>query len=191
MRHGHTGGMQATRDARGATRASLNVRVARPARGAEGKCFGVLSCAVRDRRRERGAALVEFAIGATVFLTVMFGVIEFGLLLWTHNALTDAARRGARYAVTHPGGQTSAVQNVVIYGDPAPAAGAKPVVANLAPANVAVAYNSFGVGAGRVTVSIENYQYNFVVPLLGVKVQLPRYQTTLTGESAGYTPPAL
>jgi Flp pilus assembly protein TadG len=145
----------------------------------------------RDRRGERGAALVEFAIGATVFLTVMFGVIEFGLLLWTHNALSDAARRGARYAVTHPAGQASAVQNVVIYGDAAPAAGAKPVVANLAPANVAVAYNSFSVGAGRVTVSIESFDYNFVVPLLGVKVRLPRYQTTLTGESAGYTPPTL
>ncbi len=45
--------------------------------------------------------------------------------------------------------------------------------------------------AGRVTVSIENFDYNFVVPLLGVKVRLPRYQTTLTGESAGYTPPPL
>jgi Flp pilus assembly protein TadG len=143
----------------------------------------------RDRRGERGAALVEFAIGATVFLTVMFGVIEFGLLLWTHNALTDAARRGARYAVTHPQSDLSNVQNVVIYGDAVPATGAKPMVANLSPANVAVAYNSFSVGAGRVTVSIENYDYNFVVPLVGVKVRLPRYQTTLTGESAGYVPP--
>jgi Flp pilus assembly protein TadG len=145
----------------------------------------------RDRRGERGAALVEFAIGATVFLTVMFGVIEFGLLLWTHNALTDAARRGARYAVTHPQSQMSDVQNVVIYGDAVPATGAKPMVANLSPANVAVAYNSFSVGAGRVTVSIENYDYNFVVPLVGLKVRLPRYQTTLTGESAGYTPPPI
>ena len=51
---------------------------------------------------ERGAALVEFAIGATVFLTATFGIIEFGCLLWTHKALADAARRGARYAVTHP-----------------------------------------------------------------------------------------
>ena len=143
------------------------------------------------RENERGAALVEFAIGATVFLAALFGVIEGGLLLWTHNALTDAARRGARYAVTHPQGQASNVQNVVIYGDPNPATGAKPLVQNLTTDNVAVAYTSFGVGAGRVTVSIENYDYNFVVPLVGVKVRLPRYQTTLTGESAGYTPPPI
>ena len=143
------------------------------------------------RENERGAALVEFAIGATVFLTALFAVIEGGLLLWTHNALTDAARRGARYAVTHPQGQAADVENVVIYGDPDPAAGAKPLVQNLTSDNVAIAYTSFGVGAGRVTVSIENYDYNFVVPLVGVKVRLPRYQTTLTGESAGYTPPPI
>ena len=145
----------------------------------------------RAGRGERGAALVEFAIGATVFLTVMFAVIEFGLLLWTHNALTDAARRGARYAVTHPQSRASDVQNVVVYGDPAPAAGAKPIAENLSTANVSVAYSGFSVGTGRVTVSIENYDYNFVVPLLGVKVRLPRYQTTLTGESAGFTPPPI
>ena len=145
----------------------------------------------RVRRGERGAALVEFAIGATIFLTVTFGVIEFGLLLWTHNALTDAARRGARYAVTHPQSKASDVQNVVIYGDAVPAAGAKPLVENLTTGNVAVAYSGFSVGTGRVTVSIENYDYKFVVPLLGVKLRLPRYQTTLTGESAGFVPPPI
>ncbi len=145
----------------------------------------------RRRDGERGAALVEFAICATVFLTVMFAVIECGLLLWTHNALTDAARRGARYAVTHPQSQASDVQNVVLYGDPAPPTGAPLIVRDLTPANVQVDYTSFGVGAGRVAVSIENFDFNFIVPLVGVKVRLPRYQTTLTGESAGYAPPVI
>ena len=30
------------------------------------------------KSRERGATLVEFSIGASVFLLVMFAVIEFG-----------------------------------------------------------------------------------------------------------------
>ncbi|HXQ70460.1 MAG TPA: TadE family protein, partial [Pyrinomonadaceae bacterium] len=51
-----------------------------------------------NRKNEEGRTLVEFAIVGTVFLTVMFGVIEFGRLYWTHNALRDAARRGVRYA---------------------------------------------------------------------------------------------
>ena len=146
---------------------------------------------VRARAGERGAALVEFAIGATVFLTALFAVLEGGHLLWMHNALTDAARRGARYAVTHPQGAAADVQNVVIYGAPQPAAGAQPLVPNLTTNNVQVAYNGFGVGAGRVTVSIEQYDYNFIVPLIGIRLRMPRYQTTLTGESAGYAPPTI
>jgi hypothetical protein len=143
------------------------------------------------RRGERGAALVEFAVGATVFLTAMFAVIECALLLWTHNALTDAARRGARYAVTHPQGKTGEVQNVVLYGEPAPGADSRPVAPDLTADNVKVTYSSFGVGNGRATVSIDNYDFKFVVPLVGVKLRFPRYQTTLTGESAGFEPPPI
>ena len=68
---------------------------------------------IRDRKqnkkRERGASLVEFAIAATVFLTVVFAVVEFGRALWVHNALSDAARRGARYAVMNPASSEAAV----------------------------------------------------------------------------------
>src|SRR6266536_4934892 len=82
---------------------------------------------------QRGATLVEFAVGATVFLTAMFAVIEFGRALWTHNALSDAARRAARYAVNQPastpkpgektsgtnvGPSLTGIQNVAVYGDP-------------------------------------------------------------------------
>ena len=48
---------------------------------------------------ERGAALLEFAIGAVIFLSAVFGVLEVGRLLWVHNSLVDATRRAARYAV--------------------------------------------------------------------------------------------
>jgi Flp pilus assembly protein TadG len=141
---------------------------------------------VKKRRQERGATLLEFAIGATVFLTVMFGVIEFGRCLWTHNALSDAARRGARYAVNHPSTDASAVKNVAVYGDPA--GGTKPLVDNLAPSNVVVQYSNFGLGEGTVSVSITNYQFQFNVPLVGKTITMPGYSTTLTGENIGYVP---
>ena len=71
------------------------------------------------KKNERGSTLVEFAIGVTVFVTAMFAVLEFGRALWVHNALSDAARRGARYAVLHSSGSAEEVKNVVVYGDPA------------------------------------------------------------------------
>ena len=138
------------------------------------------------RKGEHGATLVEFAIAATVFLTVMFAVLEFGRALWVHNALTDAARRGARYAVLHQQSDIDAVKNVVVYGDPA--GGTTPVVNNLASTNVQVNYSTFGLDGGTVQVSITNYQFQFVIPFIGTSIQMPSYSTTLTGESAGTLP---
>jgi Flp pilus assembly protein TadG len=138
------------------------------------------------RENERGSTLVEFAIGATVFLTAMFAVLEFGRALWVHNALTDAARRGARYATMHSPTAVDQVKNVVVYGDPA--GGSQPLVENLSSANVNVTYNNFGLNDGTVSVSITNYQFQFVVPIIGTKITMPNYTTTLTAESAGYIP---
>jgi Flp pilus assembly protein TadG len=143
----------------------------------------------KNRRDERGATLLEFAIGATVFLIAMFAVIEFGRALWTHNALSDAARRGARYAVNHPVSDIAAVQNVVVYGDPA--GGSKPVVSDLTTSNVQVLYSNFGLGAGTVSVSITNYKFQFIIPIVGTTISMPNYNTTLTGENAGLVPPNL
>jgi Flp pilus assembly protein TadG len=136
---------------------------------------------------QRGTSIVEFAIGATVFFTAMFAVLEFGRALWVHNALADAARRGARYAVVHSANDIAGVKNVVVYGDPA--GGGQPLVNNLSTDNVNVSYSSFGLNAGTVSVSITNYQFQFVVPLIGTTIQMPSYTTTLTGESAGLAPP--
>jgi Flp pilus assembly protein TadG len=149
----------------------------------------MMSRSKKNRRDERGATLLEFAIGATIFLTAMFAVIEFGRALWTHNALADAARRGARYAVNHASTDAAAVQNVVVYGDPA--GGSKPLVDNLTTANVQVQYTGFGLGAGTVTVSITNYQFQFIIPIIGTTITMPNYSTTLTGENAGLVPPNL
>jgi Flp pilus assembly protein TadG len=138
------------------------------------------------RSDERGATLLEFSIAATVFLVCMFAVIEFGRVIWTHNALSDAARRGARYAVLHPATNSDQVKNVVVYGDPA--GGPKPLVENLSVSNVSVNYSQFSLGKGTVSVSITSYQFQFVLPLLGTSIQMPAYTTTLTGESIGFVP---
>ncbi len=135
---------------------------------------------------ERGATLVELAIAITVFLTSMFAVVEFGRALWVHNALADAARRGARYATLNPASSAANVKNVVVYGDPT--GGTQPVVNNLATSNVNVVYSGFGLNDGTVSVSITNYQFTFVLPLLVTSISMPSYSTTLTAESAGLMP---
>jgi len=143
----------------------------------------------KNRNRQRGATLVEFSIAATVFLMAMFAVLEFGRVLWTHNALADAARKGARYAVLHSQGDIGAVKNVVVYGDPA--GGTNPVVDNLSTTNVNVEYSNFKLDGGTVQVTITDYRFQFVIPIIGTQIQMPNYTTTLTGESVGTLPPVL
>jgi Flp pilus assembly protein TadG len=141
------------------------------------------------KQNEKGSTLVEFAIGATVFLMTVFAVLEFGRALWAHNALVDAARRGARYAVLHQptGAEDARIKNVVVYGDPD--GGPTPMLPGLSAANVQVSRSGdFSVNSGTATVGITGYNFQFVLPFLPLSIAMPSYSTTLTGESAGLMP---
>lgn len=141
---------------------------------------------LRINKNERGSTLVEFAIGVTVFVTAMFAVLEFGRALWVHNALSDAARRGARYAVLNSAGSADQVKNIVVYGN---AAGTgQPMLNDLTTANVSVVYNNFGLNDGTVSVSITGYQFQLVIPIFGRTITMPSSTTTLGAESAGFLP---
>jgi Flp pilus assembly protein TadG len=52
------------------------------------------------KRPQSGAASVEFALAATLFLTLMFAVVDFAQLFWVNLTMQHAVREGARYAVT-------------------------------------------------------------------------------------------
>jgi Flp pilus assembly protein TadG len=77
------------------------------------------------KQDEKGATLVEYAIGATVFLMAVFAVLEFSRVLWAHNALSDAARQGARYAALHTPSEDTNIKNLVVYGNTA--GGTRPI----------------------------------------------------------------
>jgi Flp pilus assembly protein TadG len=88
--------------------------------------------------RRAGSALIEFA-GSLIIISALFtGIFQFSYALSTYQALVNAVRAGARYASLQPPSPelTQAVRNVVVYGDPAPPANAKPVAPGLAPENV-------------------------------------------------------
>ncbi|MHC4321967.1 MAG: TadE/TadG family type IV pilus assembly protein [Planctomycetota bacterium] len=48
---------------------------------------------------QKGAAAVEFAIIAPLLFTILFGIIEFSLLLYDKAVITNASREGARYGI--------------------------------------------------------------------------------------------
>jgi len=48
-----------------------------------------------------GQAIVEFALVATVFFILLFGIIEFSRLMFMYHHVGNAAREGSRYASVH------------------------------------------------------------------------------------------
>lgn len=147
----------------------------------------LLNTIIRDN--ERGGSLIEFTVVAAVFFLMLVGIVAAGNLYYTHNALVEATRRGARYAVLNPTGSRDAVRNVVMYGTDQPPEGATTLVYNLQPDNITVDYQGLNVAQGRVTVTIENYTFPFVLPTSTTSITMPPYRTTLTGECAGFIPP--
>lgn len=53
------------------------------------------------RRRQKGAAAVEFALVLPILLILVLGILEFGYLFLLHSSAAGAAREGARDMAIH------------------------------------------------------------------------------------------
>lgn len=51
-------------------------------------------------RNQRGNAVVEFALVAVIFFTLLTTVMEFGYMFWSNLTMQHAVREGARYSIT-------------------------------------------------------------------------------------------
>jgi hypothetical protein len=113
----------------------------------------------------RGSVIVELTLSLTFLSALFLGTWQYGYSFYIYGELEQAVRAGARYAsmLTYNSGSqtptaafTTAVQNVVVYGDPSPANGATPIVPGLTTNNVLVTpvWSSLPTG---MTVSITDY----------------------------------
>jgi Flp pilus assembly protein TadG len=55
---------------------------------------------------EQGSAMVEMAMSMILLLTILFGILELCLALYSYHFVSEAAREGTRYAIVR--GSTSA-----------------------------------------------------------------------------------
>ena len=53
------------------------------------------------RHNEKGAAAVEFAIILPLLLLLVFGIVEFSLLMYNKAMITNASREGARRGIVY------------------------------------------------------------------------------------------
>jgi Flp pilus assembly protein TadG len=113
---------------------------------------------------EKGAELIEFALVFPLLLLVMFGIMDFGLLFQRYEAVTNAAREGARIAVLPGYGQADVQARVTQY---LAAAGLKstPSIAYAAPQAMSVG----GACATLTGVTVGYpHEFMFVGPIVGL-----------------------
>ncbi len=60
-------------------------------------------------RDEKGAAVVEFALAIPVLITLMVGILQFGIVLHTSGGLRHAVGEGLRFAKINPHATTAQV----------------------------------------------------------------------------------
>ena len=108
---------------------------------------------------ERGASAVEFALVLPALMLILFGTIEFGMVMYSRAVLTNASREGTRAGI---------VQQI-----PKPSAGdIQSVVTNylsgtgINPGDVTISVaGAGGVFPNDLTVSA-SYPYSFFVPAI-------------------------
>jgi Flp pilus assembly protein TadG len=64
-------------------------------------------------RNQRGAAAVEFALVLPILLLVVFGIINFGIVLAQKSSLANAVRAGARYGTVNSYTTTHTCRSVI------------------------------------------------------------------------------
>ena len=129
--------------------------------------------------RQRGAALIEFALVAMIFIVLLLGILEFGRVMFTWNSAVEATRRGARLAVVCnlDDGQIRAQMRSML-----------PVIKD---GDIQITYLPVGCGADNcesVTVRIlpgnqTAAAFQYYIPFLNSAWRIPEFSTTLPRES--------
>jgi Flp pilus assembly protein TadG len=118
-----------------------------------------------SRRGRAGNIMLEFALGSGLLVAAFGGTFGFGYTFYQYNSLANAVNDGARYASLRPYNSTNttpkadfllAVQNMVVYGNPA--GGTVPVVPGLTTSKVQLKPVFTGGVPTGMTVYINGYQ---------------------------------
>lgn len=64
---------------------------------------------LRRLRREHGQEVVEFAVILPLLLLLFFSIFDFGIIIFSYDTISNAAREGARYGAVHPTDQAGIV----------------------------------------------------------------------------------
>ncbi|HEY0589846.1 MAG TPA: TadE/TadG family type IV pilus assembly protein [Pseudoduganella sp.] len=67
-------------------------------------------------KRQSGAAIVEFAIIGSLLLAFIYGIFEFGRMMFVYNTMQEISRRGAREATVRWVSDSAAIKSFALFG---------------------------------------------------------------------------
>jgi Flp pilus assembly protein TadG len=158
---------------------------------------------IRLKKKQQGAETLEFIVVFPMFMLLLMTVFDFSYTLYVWNALSEAARRGARMAIVCPSDNTAPARNVAVFDSRDGKLGTSPVVKGLTPADITINYFDASGGAPKVPTDINfvevsissinnKNKFQFIFPkLLGLsklEINVPTFKTTLYTESLGAVP---
>lgn len=115
-------------------------------------------------RRRRGSTMVELSMLLLVVLMMTIATLDFGQLLFLHQAMMERASEGARWAVVHSfnPNDTSNVKKMVVFNTVNPGANARGLF-GLKPNMVAVTPLPSAANVQYIQVQID-YPMRFLTP---------------------------
>jgi Flp pilus assembly protein TadG len=84
---------------------------------------------IKGLRCQKGVAAIEFAIVLPLLMMIVFGIIEFGLLMYDKQVITNASREGARIGISDGVVSDAEIEavvdnyvlnNLITFGSPTP-----------------------------------------------------------------------
>ena len=129
-------------------------------------------------RSQRGSALIESSLVLLTFLAMLIGIVDFGQILFTHQAMVERTRKALRWAVVHPyDGTGDQIASLIMYGQPESFEGERSGFETkgflgVDRDNVHVAYTpgtEDDPNDARLTVSIVDYEFQFFSPWIAKK----------------------
>ena len=118
------------------------------------------------RLNERGAVAAEFALLLPVLLTILFGIIEFGMIMYGREVVTNASREGARAGIIQvspkpTSGQITAIATNYLTGT------------GINPSQVTVTVTGAGGASPTMLTVTATYNYPWLVPYIPAVLGLP------------------
>jgi hypothetical protein len=144
--------------------------------------------------KQRGIAVVEFAVVGAVGIMIIFAVLEIARAVFVYNALAEATRRGARMAVVCPINDPAIAQ--VATFNASGAGNTSPFVYQLDTTDFVLEYlDRTGAIIGDtganfrliryIQVRVVNFQHELLIPFANATFTMPEFSTTLPRESLG------